>query len=189
MAARRATSRRRTAKTKAKRAAGRPAKKKVSPVPPKYGSATPYLVVSPCEEALAFYQRVFGAKVLSKMPGPAGTVMHAELRIGDTVVMAFDEQPPMGGRPAVRKAPRSLGATSGGVVLYVRDIDAVYARAVEAGATGLMPPADMFWGDRFAQLVDPFGHVWDLGTHLRDVPARELQAALASLAPPPVPPA
>jgi len=162
-----------------------PRPKRVEAVPARYGTATPHLIVSPCAQALEYYRKAFGATVLSTMPGPGGLLMHAEMRIGDSIVMLADEQPPMGGQPTPRKTPRSAGATTGGVMLYVPDTDAVYARAVAAGGTGSMPPADQFWGDRYAQVEDPFGHVWALATHLRDVSEEEMRAAMASMGPPP----
>lgn len=160
----------------APRAAGR--KNKVAPVPPQYGTATPHLIVSPCSDALAFYAKAFGAKLLMQLPGPGGLLMHAEMKIGDSIVMFSDEME-MPGSP--RKTPRNLGATTGGVMLYVKDVDAFFERAVAAGATAAMAPADQFWGDRYAQIEDPYGHVWSLATHLRDVTAKELKRALAQM--------
>ena len=102
--------------------------------------------------------------------------MHGELKIGDSMLMLADEQPPMGPGPA-RKTPKNLGGTSSGVMLYVKDVDAVYARAVAAGATSVMPPMDMFWGDRYCQVEDPFGHVWAIATHVKDMTARQMKQA------------
>jgi PhnB protein len=184
MAARRAKSGKSTSARKTARKVA-PKKKKVAAVPAKYGSATPTLIVSPCTQAIAYYQQAFGARLLSSMPGPGGSVMHAELKIGDSVIMVSDEQPPMNGEPSRRKAPRSLGGTTGGVMLYVKDADAVFAAAVKAGGKTIMPPADMFWGDRYAVVEDPFGQVWDIATHLRDVTPKAMQAAMASMMGPP----
>ena len=169
---------------KAAKAKARP--KKAQAVPAAYGSLTPHLIVSPAADAVAFYVKAFGARPGLMMNGPGGVVMHGELKIGDSILMLADEQPPMGPGP-VRKSPRNLGGTSSGVMLYVKDVDAVFARAVEAGGTGLMPPTDMFWGDRYAQLEDPFGHVWAIATHLKDMTARQMQQAMASMGPPPPP--
>ena len=119
------------------------------------------------------------------MDGPGGVIMHGELKIGDSILMLADEQPPMGPGPA-RKTPEEPGGTSSGVMLYVKDVDAVYARAVAAGATGVMPPIDMFWGDRYCQVEDPFGHVWAIATHVKDMTARQMkQAAMTAMPPPP----
>jgi PhnB protein len=177
------------AKKAPKKAAKKAAKKakRAQAVPAMYGSITPHLVVSPAPAAIEFYGRAFGAKPGMLMAGPGGLIMHAEIKIGDSIVMLADEQPPMGPGPQTRKTPKNLGGTSFGVMLYVKNVDAAYAKAVEAGATGVMPPADMFWGDRFSQVEDPFGHVWSIATHLKDMTAREMQAAMAA-APPPAPP-
>ena len=169
-------------KAKAGKAKARP--KKAQAVPAAYGSVTPHLIVSPAADAVAFYVKAFGAKPGLMMNGPGGVVMHGELKIGDSILMLADEQPPMGPGP-IRKSPRNLGGTCSGVMLYVKDVDAVFARAVEAGGTAMMPPMDMFWGDRYAQLEDPFGHVWAIATHLKDMTARQMQQAMASMGPPP----
>jgi PhnB protein len=174
---------RKPARAAAARKASRP--KRAQAVPAAYGSLTPHLIVSPAADAVAFYVKVFGARPGLMMSGPGGVIMHGELKIGDSILMLADEQPPMGPGPT-RKTPRNLGGTTAGVMLYVKDADTVYARAVAAGATGVMPPMDMFWGDRYCQVEDPFGHVWAIGTHLKDMTARQMkQAALAAMPPPP----
>jgi PhnB protein len=167
-----------------KTAAKRTARKKVQAVPAEYGSATPHLIVSPCAEALDFYVKAFGAKVRSKMPGPDGKMAHAEMKIGDSIVMLADEMPPLPGRPSNRKTPKNAGGTTGGVMLYVKDVDALFERAVAAGATPAMPLQDMFWGDRYGQVEDPFGHVWAVATHQRDVSAKEMRQAIAQMGAP-----
>jgi PhnB protein len=173
---------RKTARAAAARRASRP--KRAQAVPAAYGSLTPHLIVSPAADAVAFYGKAFGARPHLMMDGPGGIIMHGELKIGDSILMLADEQPPMGPGPT-RKSPKNLGGTTAGVMLYVKDVDAVYARAVAAGAIGLMPPMEMFWGDRYCQVEDPFGHVWAIGTHLRDMTARQMkQAALAAMPPP-----
>jgi uncharacterized glyoxalase superfamily protein PhnB len=177
----------RPAKKAAKKAA-RKAAKKAQAVPALYGSITPHLVVSPAAAAIEFYTRAFGAKPGLVMDGPGGAIMHAELKIGDSVVMLADEQPPMGPGPQTRRTPKNLGGTSFGVMHYVKDVDAAFARAVAAGATAVMPPADMFWGDRFGQVEDPFGHVWSLATHQKDLTARQMKQAATQAGPPPAPP-
>jgi PhnB protein len=119
-------------------------KKKADPVPPRYGTATAHLIVSPCGEALDFYAKAFGAKILMKMPGPGGLIMHAEMKIGDSIVMCSDEME-MPGAPNTRKTPKNAGATTGGVMLYLKDVDAFFEKAVGAGATSVMAPTDQFW--------------------------------------------
>jgi PhnB protein len=185
---------RRPAAKAAKKAAKKSRPKRAQAVPAAYGSITPHLVVSPASEAIAFYTRAFGAKPGLVMDGPGGMIMHAEVKIGDSILMLADEQPPMGPGPKNRKTPKNLGGTSCNVMLYVKDVDAAYARAVEAGATVIMPPADMFWGDRYSQVEDPYGHSWAIATHLKDMTARQMKqasaAAMAAMAAPPadVPP-
>jgi PhnB protein len=159
------------------------ARKKVEAVPAQYGAVTPQLVVSPCAEALEFYQRAFGAKIKGSIPGPDGLLMHAEMSIGGAMIMLSDEMPPMHGQPS-RKSPKNAGTTTGGVMLYVKDVDAVFERARAAGAKVTMPLEDQFWGDRFGQLEDPFGHLWSLATHKRDVSMKEMRAAMAQMSPP-----
>jgi PhnB protein len=159
------------------------ARKRVQAVPAQYGAVTPSLVVSPCAEALEFYQRAFGAKLKGSIPGPDGLVMHAEMSIGGAMIMLSDEMPPMDGQPS-RKSPNNAGTTTGGVMLYVKDVDAAFERAIAAGAKATMPVEDQFWGDRFGQLEDPFGHLWSLATHTRDVSMKEMRAAMAKMSAP-----
>jgi PhnB protein len=176
------------AKAAAAKPKPKPRAKRAQAVPALYGSITPHLVVSPAADAIAFYTRAFGAKPGMVMDGPGGVIMHAELKIGDSVLMLADEQPPMGPGPQTRKTPKNLGGTSFGVMHYVKDVDAAYARAVAAGATGVMPPSDMFWGDRFGQVEDPFGHVWSLATHTKDLTPKQMKQAAMQAGPPPAPP-
>ena len=155
--------------------------RKVSPIPPGYHSVTPYLTIRNAAQAIAFYQRAFGAKEVLRMPGPDGqTVMHAELKIGDSFVMLSDEFPDMGAR-----SPQMLGGSPVSLLIYTRDVDALYQRAVQAGATPQMPPQDMFWGDRWAKLSDPYGHAWQIATHKEDLSPKEIgrraQAAMAEM--------
>jgi PhnB protein len=159
-----------------KKAAG---KRKAVPVPPQYGTATPHLIVSPCSDALDFYAKAFGAKVLMTMPGPEGRIMHAEMKIGDSIVMCSDEME-MPGSPN-RKTPKNAGATTGGVMLYLKDVDSFFEKAVAAGAKAVMPPADQFWGDRYGQIEDPYGHVWALATHVRDMTPKEMQREMQKM--------
>jgi PhnB protein len=144
-------------------------KKKVSPIPSGYHSLTPYLVCRGASAAIAFYVKAFGAKEKGRFPGPDGKLMHAEIRIGDSIVMLGDEMPQMG-----TTAPPTIGGTATGLFLYVKNVDEAFARAVAAGATAEMPPKDMFWGDRYAKLADPFGHKWSLATHIEDISPKEM---------------
>jgi PhnB protein len=143
---------------------------KVKPVPEGFHTVTPGVVASPAAAAIDFYKKAFGAQELSRMPGPDGKrIMHAEIKIGDSVLFVHDEWPGSG-----CMAPASLKGTTMSLFLYVEDVDAAFQKAVAAGATAVMPPADMFWGDRFGKVSDPFGHQWGLATHIEDVPPEEM---------------
>lgn len=148
----------------------------VKPVPDGYHTAIPYLVVRGASDAIAYYTSAFGATERYRMPGPGGAVMHAEIQIGDSVVMLCDENPGMGS-----VSPATLNGTTVSVFLYVPDVDAVFAQAVAAGATAVMPPTDMFWGDRFGKLKDPFGHEWGIATHIEDVSPEEMEKRMAAM--------
>ncbi len=152
------------------------------PIPEGYHTATPYLTLNDASRAIDFYKRAFGAQVVARMDGPDGKVAHAEIRIGDSMIMIGDEMPGMGNR-----SPQSLGGTTGGIMLYVENADAVFKQAVSAGAQVEMPVADMFWGDRYGRLKDPFGHSWSIGTHVEDVAPAEMskrmQEAMSKMAP------
>jgi PhnB protein len=173
------TTKRAPARGKAK-AAARPSAKTVSPVPAGYHTATPYLTVNDGAGALAFYKRALGAREVMRMDAPGGKIGHAEIRIGDSVIMLSDEFP-----GTSTKAPTSLGGTTGSVMLYVPNVDAAFKKAVDAGCKSIMAPADMFWGDRFGKLEDPYGNQWGVATHKEDVPARQLaeraRAAMAAM--------
>jgi uncharacterized glyoxalase superfamily protein PhnB len=156
----------------ARRAARKPARRKVRAVPAAYGSVTPALVLRDCLPAIAFYRQAFGARPLSRMETPDGKTLHAEIRIGDRIVMLGDEAPEQGLRSA-----ESLGGTPATLMLYVKDCDAVFARAVAGGAKALLPPTDMFWGDRYAQVLDPFGHRWAIATRKVDLTPRQMARA------------
>ena len=149
--------------------------KKVKPVPEGYHTATPYLVVRGAAKAIEFYTQAFGATELLRMPGPDGRIAHAELKIGDSVIMLTDESPEMGS-----KSPQTLGGTAGSVFLYVDDVDTTFKRATAAGAKELSAPQDMFWGDRFGKLIDPFGHEWGVATHVEDVTEEEMGKRMAA---------
>ena len=146
----------------------------VKKIPDGFHSLTPHLTVAGAAEAIEFYKKAFGATELGRMPAPDGKrLMHAMLRIGDSPVMLNDEFPEMGGKGG----PLKIGGTAVTVHLYVEDCDAVYKRAVAAGATAVMPPVDMFWGDRYGRLTDPFGHSWSIATHQKDMTPAEMEAA------------
>jgi PhnB protein len=140
------------------------------PVPEGYHTLTPYLAVEDATAAIDFYQRAFGAKERVRMPGPDGMIAHAELEIGDSKVMLADPFPQASTRP-----PKELGGTSVGVFVYVANVDEVFQQAVDAGATATMEPDDQFWGDRFGSVTDPFGHSWQISTHVEDVPPEEME--------------
>ena len=136
-------------------------------------TVTAHLVIRNCGEAIAFYERAFGAQVVHRSAGPGGKVMHASMKIGDSIVMMADEFPEMGQGAA--RAPASLGGTTVVLNLHCPDADAWYARALEAGARGLMPPADMFWGERYSQIADPFGHSWAIATRKEELTPEEME--------------
>ena len=144
--------------------------KKVKPIPDGAHTVTPYLTIRGAAQAIEFYKKAFGATEILRMPGPSGAVMHAELKIGDSVIFLSEEFPGMG-----NGSPSSLNGTTVGIHLNVENVDAAHDRAVSAGAKSLMPPQNMFWGDRFTKLVDPFGHSWSLSTHIEDVSPEEMQ--------------
>jgi PhnB protein len=150
-------------------------KVKVKPVPEGYHTATPYLIVDGAARALDFYQRVFGATERMRMPGPGGKVGHAEIGIGDSVIMLADEHPEIGAR-----GPRAYGGAAVSLHLYVPDVDAVVKKAVAAGATLLRPVEDKFYGDRMGTIEDPFGHHWHVSTHQEDVSPDEMARRAAA---------
>ena len=166
------------AKKKAKKAAPKtaatkraaPPKKAVKPIPDGYHQVTPYLAIKGAAEAIDFYKKVFGAKERLRMNAPNGLIGHAEVEIGDSVLMLADEFPPM-----EFLGPKSRGGTSVTIHLYVRDCDAVFARAVAAGGTVKRPLKDEFYGDRTSAVEDPFGHIWHISTHKEDLSPKELQ--------------
>jgi PhnB protein len=163
--------RKKPARKATSRKAAKPAARKVSPIPRDYHSLTPYLVCRNSAAAIEFYKKAFGAKEKVRMNGPDGSsVMHAELQIGDSRFMLGDENPQMSG-----KSPETLGGSPAGIMIYTPNVDKVFAKAVAAGATAEMPPMDMFWGDRYGTLRDPFGHRWSIATHTEDVTPREMR--------------
>ena len=152
------------------------------PIPEGYHTLTTYLSVDNASEAIEWYKGAFGAKERVRMDGPEGTIGHAELQIGDSLIMLADPFPQSQTRP-----PTELGGTTAGVFMYVEDVDSVVQQAVDAGAITTMEVADQFWGDRFGSVKDPFGHSWSIATHVEDVPpekmaerAKEAMAAMSS---------
>jgi PhnB protein len=152
----------------------------VKPVPEGYHTVTPYLAVDDAAEAIEYYKKAFGAQERVRMNTPDGKIGHAELEIGDSLVMLSDPFP-----QASTKPPRELGGTTASVFMYVEDVDAVVKQAVDAGATIEMEIANQFWGDRFGTVADPFGHLWSIATHVEDVPPEEMaeraKAAMAAM--------
>ena len=146
----------------------------VRPIPEGYHTITPHLVNRNAAAAIDFYKRAFGAEEINRHAGPGGKIMHAELRIGDSVLMLCDEFPEMGA-----KSPQALGGSPVTLSLYVENADKVFQQAVNAGATVIMPLSDQFWGDRYGKLRDPYGHEWSIVTHIEDVSPEELQKRAA----------
>ena len=149
---------------------------KVQAIPAGMHSITPHLVCDGAAAAINFYQRAFGATDAGQMKGPDGRIMHAQIRIGDSTVMLVDENRAFG-----MLGPKAVGGSPVTIHLYVQDVDAVYQRAIDTGAKAKMPPADMFWGDRYGVLEDPFGHSWSIATHKRDVSEAEMQRAMQEM--------
>jgi PhnB protein len=141
----------------------------VSAIPEGFHTITPGLTCKNAAAAIELYKKAFGAKEISRMPSPDGRIMHAELQIGDSRLFLADEYPGMSAAPTPGAAP------SQSVYLYVQSVDDVYEKAVGAGCTGAMPVSDMFWGDRFGKVIDPFGHHWNLATHTEDVQPAEME--------------
>jgi uncharacterized glyoxalase superfamily protein PhnB len=135
-------------------------------------SITPHLICAGAADAIEFYKKAFGAEEMMRMPGPDGRLMHAAVRIGDSMVMLVDEMPEWGAL-----GPKALKGSPVTIHLMVDNVGEVFARAVAAGATAKMPVADMFWGDRYGKVVDPFGHEWSIATHVRDMTPEEMMAA------------
>lgn len=143
---------------------------KVKPVPKGYHTLTAGLTVQDAAAFIKFCKKAFGATEVMKMAGPGGSIMHADLLIGDTHIMCGDEMPGMG-----KQSAKSLGNTPLTLHIYVADCDAALKKALKAGATVRMPMADMFWGDRYGTVEDPFGNVWALATHIEDVDPKEMK--------------
>lgn len=148
----------------------------VPPIPPGYRSITPYLAVDGAERALAWYAEAFGARERMRLPMPGGKIGHAEIEIGDSVVMLSDACPEWGNR-----SPAALGGSPVMLHLYVADVDATVGRAAAAGAEVIRPVANQFYGDRSGAVRDPFGHVWHIATHVEDVPPEEIPRRMQAM--------
>ena len=146
------------------------------PIPEGMHTVTPHLICAGASDAIEFYKKAFGAIELSRMPGSDGKIMHASIRIGDSVVMLNEEMPQWGSFGA-----KHLKGSPVTIHLYVENADAVFEQAVRAGAKVTIPLDDMFWGDRYGKLEDPFGHQWSIGTHLRDPSPEEMQKAMEQM--------
>jgi len=145
----------------------------VKPIPDGYHSITPFLTVRDAARAIEFYKQAFGAEEKGVMKGPDGKVMHAELKIGDSLIMLSDEFPEYGAL-----SPQSIGGSGMGLHIYLDGVDAAFDRAVKAGAKVEMPVMDQFWGDRYGKLTDPFGHKWSIGTHIKDLSMDEMKRGM-----------
>jgi PhnB protein len=148
----------------------------VKAIPDGMHSLTPHLICAGAAEAIEFYKKAFNAVELHRLPGPNGKLMHAAVRIGDSVLMLVDEYPEWGST-----GPKTLKGSPVFIHLYVEDVDAVVAQAVAVGGKVIMPVADMFWGDRYGQLEDPFGHKWSVATHTRDMTPAQMQVEMAKM--------
>ncbi|TWT44635.1 hypothetical protein RAS1_10500 [Phycisphaerae bacterium RAS1] len=148
-----------------------------APIPPGFSTITPHLVIRNAAAAIEFYKKAFAAEEVMRMPGPDGkSVMHAELKIGNSIFMLADEFPDMNCH-----SPQKYNGSPVGIHLYVTNVDAAFKRAVDAGAKVTMPVTDMFWGDRYGKLTDPFGHEWSIATHTRDVTPEECHKAMLAM--------
>ncbi len=138
-------------------------------IPDGFRTATPYLIIRDAAKAIEFYKKAFGAKELARMPLPDGKIGHAEIQIGDSRVMLSDENLDWG-----TKSPQTLNGSPVGIFLYVPDVDALFKQAIVSGATEVMPVTDQFWGDRYGKVRDPFGHQWNIATHVEDLTPEEI---------------
>lgn len=146
------------------------------PIPDGMHTLTPHIVCEGASDAIAFYKKAFNAEEITRLPGPTGKLMHAAIRIGDSVLMLMDDFPEWGSL-----GPKALKGTPVTLHLYMKDVDAGMQQAVAAGAQVTMPATDMFWGDRYGQVVDPFGHRWSLATHKQDLTPEEIQQNMAKM--------
>lgn len=144
--------------------------------PDQYHILTPYLVIRNASSAIEFYQKVFGAAEQLRMEDPSGKIGHAELKIGDSVLMLADEYPDMG-----FTGPEAIGGSPVSLMVYVKDVDATFKHAIDLGATEVKPVQDQFYGDRAGTLKDPFGHIWTISTHIEDVSEEELHKRMQAM--------
>ena len=145
----------------------------VKPIPDGYHSVTPYLVIDGAADAIDFYKRAFGAEEKFRMPMGENRIGHAEIQIGDSVIMLADEWPDMG-----HLGPKSRGGTTVSLMVYVEDVDSTFRQAIESGASETRPVENQFWGDRMGTLTDPFGHMWSLATTVEEVSPEEMQSRM-----------
>ena len=150
----------------------------VKPIPDGYHTATPYLIVKGAADAIEFYKRVFGAAELMRVPGPGGALMHAEIKIGDSIIMLADEFPDMDAL-----GPKTIGGSPVGLMLYLTNVDEVFHRAIAAGAKEIRPLQNQFYGDRSGTVEDPFGHKWTIATHVEDLTHEEIERRMAAMKP------
>ena len=148
----------------------------VEPIPSGQENLIPHLVCDPCDAAIEFYKKAFGAEELSRMPSPDGRIMHAALRIGTSTLFLADDFPEYCG--GTSQSPKSLKGTPVTIHRYVKDVDAAMKQAQDAGATVLMPATDMFWGDRYGVITDPCGHKWSLATHVKDLTPEQMMEGM-----------
>ncbi|HUG19306.1 MAG TPA: VOC family protein [Planctomycetaceae bacterium] len=148
----------------------------VQPIPAGYHSVTPYLIIKNAAEALEFYKRAFGATEKLRLEGPGGTIMHAEVMIGDSHVMLGEQNEDMG-----FLGPKAIGGTPVSLLIYVENVDQLFAQAVKAGAKELQPVTDQFYGDRSGRIEDPFGHLWSIATHIEDLTQEEIDRRFADI--------
>lgn len=168
-----------TKTTAKKRASRKPVSKKpakVKPIPDGYHSATPYVIVDGAARAIEFYKQAFGAKELLRIPAPGDRIGHAEIKVGNSVIMLADEHPEMDAR-----GPKHFGGSPVSLLLYVTDVDRQFKQALAAGGTEVRPVTDQFYGDRAGTLRDPFGHSWHIHTHKEDVSPAELSRRMAAM--------
>jgi PhnB protein len=146
----------------------------VKPIPDGYASVTPYLFIKGAAHAIEYYKKVFGAQEIMRLPAPNGLIGHAELRIGDSLIMLSDENPQWG-----TKGPHTLGGSATSLHVYVENVDAVVQKAVDEGAQINRPVKDQFYGDRSGSVIDPYGHLWSVATHIEDVSPEEIKKRMA----------
>ena len=161
--------------TKGRAAKRTVAKRRAKAVPAGFQTVNAHVVQDDCAQAIEFYKKAFGAREGLRMGGPGGKIVHAEVVIGASRLMMSDEMDPMPGQPGVYKSPKSAGLNTAALFLYVADVDKWFNRAVQAGCTVRTPLMDMFWGDRFGQVIDPFGHTWGMATHTENVSPAEMR--------------